>query len=52
MTRQAYSQPKCPECQYRKAPSEFRDPATHEVLPACKHCLRKAQRAGGQRWTA
>ncbi|MDN3561696.1 hypothetical protein [Vreelandella neptunia] len=51
MTRQAYTQPKCPQCHYRKAASEFRDPATGEALPACKHCMRIAQR-GGQRWTA
>jgi hypothetical protein len=51
MTRQRYTQRKCPQCQYRKAASEFRESGTGAELPACKHCLRKSQR-GRQRWTA
>lgn len=44
MLKQAYIQPKFPECNYRKPPSEFRDPGTHEQLAACKHCMRRIQR--------
>ena len=51
MKRPILEQPKCPECQYRKPPSEFRDPGTFEPLPARKHCLRRKQR-GGAKWIA
>lgn len=51
MKRQPNVPRKCPECQYRKAASEFRDPGTFEPLPACKPCMRLKQR-GGAKWTA
>lgn len=48
MIRQAYIQRKCSTCQYRKAASEFREAGTGAALPACKQCLRKAQRGGAR----